>query len=151
MVGKQERRSAKGSRFAFIELSDPTGTIEVALFSEVLSASRELLESSVPLLISVNAQLENGAPRVTARDVQALDAAIGNGATNLEVHLVEPGSLERLRATLEEAGAGRGRVRLVLEIEGREVEVALPGGYAVSPAVRMAIEAFPGVSAVEQI
>ena len=151
MVGKQERRSAKGSRFAFIELSDTTGTVEVALFSELLSASRELLESSVPLLVSVNAQLDNGAPRVTARSVQALDDVIGNGFADLEVHLVEPCSLDRLRATLDGAGAGRGRVRLVLEIEGREIEVALPGGYAISPAVRMAIEAFPGVSAVEQV
>ena len=151
MVGKQERRSAKGSRFAFINLSDPSGTVEVALFSEILAASRELLESGVPLLLSVTAQLDGDAPRVTARRVQALDDAIGNGAADLDVHLVGPGSLDRLRATLDGAGAGRGRVRLVLEIGGSEVEVALPGGYAISPAVCMAIEAFPGVSGVQQV
>ena len=88
---------------------------------------------------------------MTARRVQALDDAIGNGAADLDVHLVGPGSLDRLRATLDGAGAGRGRVRLVLEIGGSEVEVALPGGYAISPAVCMAIEAFPGVSGVQQV
>ena len=41
---KQERKSAKGNRFAFVQLSDPTGLYEVTVFSDMLEAARDLLE-----------------------------------------------------------------------------------------------------------
>ena len=148
---KQERRSSRGNRFAFVELSDQNGTIEVTLFSEALSASRELFVPGKPLIVTVDARIDNGAPRVTARDVRALDEVIGDGAANLEVHVCEASSLGRLRGALDDAGRGRGRVRLVLEIDGREIDVALPGGYAITPAVCMAIEEFPGVNQVHRV
>jgi DNA polymerase-3 subunit alpha len=151
VVGRQERRSARGNRFAFIELSDPSGSIEVALFSETLAACQELLDANVPLLISVSVQIEGGVPRVTARSVQGLDDAVSGTAANLEVHLTECSSLDRLRTALDDAGKGRGRVHLVIEADGREIEIELPDGYAISPAVCMEIGEFPGVVGVEQV
>ena len=151
VVGRQERRSARGNRFTFIELSDPTGSIEVALFAETLAASRELLDAAVPLLVTVSAQLESGVARVTARNVQGLDAAVSGTAANLEVHLTESACLDRLRATLDHAGRGQGRVRLLVADGDREIEVELPEGYAISPAVCMEIQEFPGVVDVQQI
>ncbi len=151
VVGRQERRSALGNRFAFIELSDPSGSVEVALFSETLAACRELLEANVPLLISISVQIEGGVPRVTARSVQGLDDAVSGTAANLDVHLTECTCLERLRTALDEAGKGRGRVRLVIEADDREIEIELPDGYAITPAVCMEIGKFPGVVGVEQV
>jgi DNA polymerase-3 subunit alpha len=148
---KQERRSAKGNRFAFVTLSDKTGTVEVTLFAEALSANRERLESGSPLLVSVNVQFEGDGMRVTARHVQSLDDAIGDGATDLKVHLAEGACLARLRAILEDAGKGRGRVSIVIEADGDEIEVALPDGYAISPAVCAEIQEFPGVVNVAQV
>ena len=34
--GKQVRKSAKGNRFAFAQLTDPTGAYEVTIFSDVI-------------------------------------------------------------------------------------------------------------------
>ncbi len=148
---KQERRSSRGGRFAFVELSDQSGTVEVTLFSEVLSASRELLESGVPLFVSADARLEGDALRVTARSIQKLDAVVADAASGLRVRLAEASALDHLRAALDQAGRGRSRVTLVLELEDREVEVALSGGYAVSPAVSMAIRRIGGVEAVHEL
>ena len=36
VAGRQERKSAKGNRFAFAQLSDVSGAYEVTLFSDVL-------------------------------------------------------------------------------------------------------------------
>ena len=44
VIGRQERTSAKGNRFAFVQLSDTSGMFEALVFSETLSTSRELLE-----------------------------------------------------------------------------------------------------------
>jgi DNA polymerase III alpha subunit len=39
ILKKQEKVSQKGSKYAFLQLSDPTGIFEVTLFSELLAAS----------------------------------------------------------------------------------------------------------------
>src|SRR5262249_40860699 len=58
VTGRQERTSAKGSRFAFVQLSDASGVYEVVVFSELLAAHRELLEPGTPLLLGVDVRLE---------------------------------------------------------------------------------------------
>jgi DNA polymerase-3 subunit alpha len=151
VVGKQERRSARGARVGFVQLSDPSGVIEVALFSEVLSASRELLESGVPLSIAADARRDGETLRVTARSIQALDPNAVNAAAGLTVRLNGAAALDRLRTALGQANGGSGRVTLVVELDDREVEVTLPGGYAVSPSVCHAIQALPGVGAVHEV
>ncbi len=41
VAGRQERKSARGNRFAFAQLSDTTGAYEVTIFSDVLEKSRD--------------------------------------------------------------------------------------------------------------
>lgn len=43
---KQERKSAKGNRFAFVRLSDPTGVYEITVFSDLLLKHRDDLEQA---------------------------------------------------------------------------------------------------------
>src|SRR5438094_2034675 len=43
VIGKKERTSARGSRFAFVQLSDTSGVFEITLFSDTLSQVRPLL------------------------------------------------------------------------------------------------------------
>ena len=43
-MGKQERTSQKGNRFAFIQLTDASGMYEATIFSERLTQAREMLE-----------------------------------------------------------------------------------------------------------
>ena len=45
VIDKLERTSAKGNRFAFVQCSDQSGAFELTVFSEVLSAKRNLLEA----------------------------------------------------------------------------------------------------------
>jgi len=151
IVDKQERRSSRGSRFAFVQLSDQSGTVEVAVFSEVLSAGRELLESGRPLFVPVELRLDGDTLRVTARTLRALDDVVQNGGSDLRVHVDDAAALDRLRDALAEADKGRGHVRLVILLDDRDVEVELPGRYSVSPAVCLAVKALPGIAAVQEI
>ena len=109
MAGKQERRGARG-RFAFITLSDPSGDIEVALFSEILESSRELLDTGAPLLIKASAQSEGDLLRLNAHSIQSLNEVVAKTVCDLEVHMVEAPALGGLHEILARAGAGRGRV-----------------------------------------
>nr|WP_298684241.1 DNA polymerase III subunit alpha [uncultured Dongia sp.] len=151
VVGKQERTSAKGNRFAFIQLTDASGMYEATIFSERLTAAREMLEPGRALLLNVDCrQDEEGGLRLMVNEVSSLDQAAAATAAGLKIFLKDPGPVESIRQILGKAGRGRGRIELVLDIpeQRREVDITLQDRIAVSPAVRGAIRAIPGVAEV---
>jgi DNA polymerase-3 subunit alpha len=147
LVGKQERTSAKGNRFAFLQLTDPSGLFEATIFSERLNEARELLEPGRALLLTVDLRMEEDSLRLLVHSVEALDQAASNTGAGLRVFLREPSPIESLKQILTRAGRGKGKVELLLDLadEQREVAIALPGRFAISPVVRGAIKAVPGI------
>ena len=152
VIGKQERTSRQGNRFAFAQLSDTSGMYEVMVFSELLSRARELLDSGQPLLVTVNAELRGDGeePRLTAQQIELLDQAVAQSGAGLKLFLADPAPLSSLKAVLarEQAAAARGRIALVLDLPcGEEVEIELPQRYQLSAQLRQAIKAIPGLVA----
>jgi len=146
VVGKQERRSKSGNRFAFVQLSDTTGIYEVALFSEILSRTREILDGGTPLLITADLRVEGDDIRLTAQDIQPLEEAAAASAQGLKCYIAEPEPIQRLKALLEAQGKGRGRVTLVLDLPGEEsLEFELPQSYRLSPDFRKAVKGIQGL------
>ena len=73
MIGRKERTSARGNRFAFVQMSDPSGAFEVTLFSEMLAQARALLDSGQPLVVTVDVRSEEESLRLTAQKIEPLD------------------------------------------------------------------------------
>ena len=132
---------------AFVQFSDATGVYEVTLFSETLGQCRELLEGGQTLLLRVASEHRDvDEPRLTAQSVEPLDNAAARASSGLDLHLTSPGPLESLKSLLAREGRGRGHIRLVLALDdGQEVEFDLGQSYRLSPEVRQAIKAVPGV------
>jgi DNA polymerase-3 subunit alpha len=64
----------------------------------------------------------------------------------------DEGPLNSLATVFREHGErGPGKVRLMLEAGGREIEMDLPQSYAISGAVRSAVKAIPGVIDVQDL
>lgn len=150
VVGKQERTSRQGNRFAFVQLSDSSGVYEVMVFSELLSAVRELLDSGEPLLVTVtqDSRGDGQEQRLTAQAMEPLEQAAAKASDGLRVFLGESSALQSLKAVLAQkaGGAARGKVTLVLDLQsGREVELELPDQYKLSAEMRRAVKAIPGV------
>ena len=144
--------SSRGSKMAFVQMSDATGSYEITVFSEVLAGSRELLESGVPLLATVDVQRWNEGFRLTAQSIQPLDEAAARAAAGLCVFMCDETPLTSLANVFREHGEkGPGRVRLMLETEDREIEIDLPGGFAISVAMRSAVKSIPGVMDVRDL
>ncbi|MDC0033468.1 DNA polymerase III subunit alpha [Alphaproteobacteria bacterium] len=142
----QQRTSAKGNRFAYLRLSCIGGQLEVVLFSEILSSSRELLESGKPLLLTCEARSDGEGVRLSAVLVEDLDLAVARSSAGLKVHVNREDAFMELKSAITQGKQGRGQVRLLLDINGHQsVELSLPGGYAVSADLRAAISAVPGV------
>ncbi|MCP5085769.1 MAG: DNA polymerase III subunit alpha [Rhodobacteraceae bacterium] len=156
--GKQERKSARGNRFAFVQLSDPTGLFEVTVFSDTLEQCRDLLVAGQNVVLTVEANLEADQLKLLARGAQPVDAAVMDAAAmGLRVFVNDEAAIESVATRLEDAtkGAGkrgRGPVHLVLshpDLPG-EVEVALKQEYTLNPQIKGAIKHVPGVQVVEE-
>ncbi len=150
-IARQERTAKSGNRFAFLQLSDMSGVFEVMLFSEVLSAARELIDQGVPLLIAADGRLDGEQVRYTAQTIEPLDKAAANVGASLRIYLSDPAPVESLKRLLEREARGKGRIWLVAMSEGRETEIALAGRYSCSPPLRQAIKALGGVVQVEEV
>src|SRR5205823_10210974 len=70
VVDKKERSSARGNRFAFVQMSDPSGMFEVTLFAELLSQMRGLLEPGQLLVVTVDVRSEEENLRLTAQKIE---------------------------------------------------------------------------------
>jgi len=151
-LGRQERTSARGARYAFVQLSDATGVLEATAFSEVLATSRELLDSGKPLLLGVEARMGDGGMRVGIASVRDLEQAAAEAGKELVVHVNEAQAFQHISTILEDEKPGRATVRLVLEVESdREVCLTLNRRIALSPSTAQAVKSMPGVIEVQAI
>jgi DNA polymerase III subunit alpha len=154
VASRQERKSARGNRFAFVQLSDPTGLYEVTCFSEVLEASRDHLDAGSNVVLTVKAELEGETLKLLAQGITPIDAATATaGAQDLRIHLARPEAATSLASLLSKV-EGRTRAAITLCITdpaGREVDITLPDTYPVTPQIKGAIKAMHGVLAVEDI
>ncbi len=145
-LGRQERTSARGSRFAFVQLSDATGVIEATAFSEVLSSSRDLLDSGRPLLLGIEARLSDSGLRVGIASVRDLEEAAADAGRELIVHIGNTEALEPISSVLSNEKPGRATVRLLLEVDpAREISVELKHKISLSSATAQAMKSLPGV------
>lgn len=152
VVAAKERTTRTGSKMCWLRLSDTAGSFEVTLFSEVLSRVRDLLVAGERLVVTADARAEGEAVRLTAVDVERLDQVVASAAMGVRARVSESLALERLRAVLDTAGPGRGRVLLTAVFaSGEEVEFDMGRGWAVSPGLISALETVPGVVAVEEV
>jgi DNA polymerase-3 subunit alpha len=151
VIGRKERNSARGNRYAFVQMADASGTFEVTLFSEVLREARTLLDSGAPLVVTVEARSEEENLRLTAQKIEALDAVVARATAGLKILVGEERALAPLKSVIVREPPGRGRVTLVLDLPSREVEIAIPGGFRVDPKFRAAVQALPGILEVHEL
>jgi DNA polymerase-3 subunit alpha len=152
VVGKRERTSARGNRYAFVAMSDASGVFEITIFSDVLATSRELLDGGQPLIVTVDVRSEEQSLRLTAQKIEPLDKVVASAAAGMKVFVGAEEALARLKGLFQrEAVSGRGRVTVVLDLPANEVEIALPGGFRVDPRLRAAVKSLPGIVDVHDI
>ncbi len=151
VIGKQERTSAKGNRFAFVQLSDSSGIYEVLVFSESLVNAGELLESGVPLLVTVDARMEGETFRLAAQKIQALDRVAAAAGGRISIRFSDSSPVDAIKDLIAKEEKGQGVVRLVFPFDAEtEIEMQIPGKFALSATTREAIRRLPGILEVRE-
>ena len=159
VVGRQERKSARGNRFAFVQLSDFTGNFEVTLFSDVLEKSRNNLDSGARVILTVEASFEGEQLKLLCRSVTNIDEAISTDTSHgIKIFVEDTKVLPSLISVLGQASENRkivskGPIHLCLISSGLPGEVELDTGITcdTSPQIRGAIKSLDGVLDVQEI
>jgi len=155
---RQERKSARGNRFAFVSLSDPTGLYEVTVFSDTLEAARDHLEPGMAVVLTVEATLEGESLKLLARAAQPIDmVAADAGSAGLRVHVDTAEAVTSVATLLarmadEIRTRARGPVRFCIadRVSGAEIEVATGRDFPINPQIKGAIKSLAGVVLVEE-
>ena len=152
----QERKSARGNRFAFISLSDPTGLYEVTVFSDTLEAARDLLQPGQNVVLTVEATLEGDTLKLLARAAQPIDqVAADAGGSSLRIYLDRAEAAASVASLFARLDGGRSKGQIILCVQdpatGREIDLVLPNPYPITPQIKGAIKAIGGVVAVEEM
>jgi DNA polymerase-3 subunit alpha len=147
------RRSRSGKPFAWIGFSDESCDFEVTAFSEVLLKFEDLLKPGIPLLLSVTADDQGGALRLTLESVRKLTRNERRGHGALSIRVANPDALSAIRASLAACAPPGDHVEttsliLTLPEQSCEVIVALPRDFRAGPENRGALQLIDGVGVV---
>lgn len=152
ILDRKDKRMRDGDRFyAFIQLSDSSGVFETTVFSELLAAHDELLKPGKAIvLVSSLDWGEDDQVRMRTQGIRSLDEAAKSASAGLKIIVDNTKALPPIRGILEPR-KGKGRVNLALMIDGGRTADVEIGRFAVTPDLRRAIRALPGVVEVEEV
>ena len=155
ILGRQERTAKSGNRFAFVQVSDATGSYEVTVFSEQLAIARPHLETGTPVLLDVDVQSdgrgEGSELRYIIRSVEPLQAAAERLALGVRLVVRTEAAITALPPFLTQLPKGKARLQLVLTLDdGAEAEIELPGAWQINEAAKAQLRALPGGADVQE-
>jgi len=156
---RQERISQRTKkRFAYLNLSDPSGEYEVFVGEETLVRHRDILKAGNLLELQVKLDMRDGELSFTVNTVKLLGGASGDTApkiSGLDVYIRNGETLEALKrciAGLESAPMkAKGKMNIIVPIEdAREIALKLPGQYGLDDTFQAALKAVPGVEKINE-
>lgn len=150
----QKRLSKTGNKYAFLEVSDASGSFEGILFSEALSRYEEVINSGLPLLVNVtiDKQSEEASPRVMINLVETLDKAISEVANGLIISVNDVNAVRGLKEILSKDRNGRNKIYIKPENNEWDVRIELAGGYAFADSDFLSrIRSLAGVTTIKEI
>ncbi|MCB9977443.1 MAG: DNA polymerase III subunit alpha [Rhodospirillales bacterium] len=151
LLKKSEKVSQKGNRYAFLQLSDPTGVYEVTVFSDILHETREILEPGQTLLLTVDAEQREDQLRMTCFGLEPLDKQLEGRIMNISIVLDSAAPAKRIKEFLEIEGAGNSAIELFILLDHRKTAVlSLPGRWSLSAQARDVLRVQKGILKVTE-
>jgi len=154
VMGKQERTAKSGNRFAFVQLSDTSGTFEVTVFADLLSSSRDALVAGQAIMLEADAQTAASGGeeslRFIARTIERLTDVATRMAKGLRIKLYNGEIIPEIGKILATAPPGRGKVMLSLDLDDDTAEIKLTGSWLLNDGLKAALRQIgPGLEVQE--
>jgi DNA polymerase-3 subunit alpha len=154
LIKKQVRVAKSGNKFAFLQVSDPTGVQEIMIFSELLALKQDLLEPGTNLLIDLEIQQKDDENiRMLGQTITLLDDAVKDKARLSLITLNDTQSLPQLKDLLNAEGAGgNATIHLILPLNDNEnIEMELKGTHKLNTSTVNAIRQLGSVESLRDV
>lgn len=156
---RQERVSQRTKkRFAYLNLSDPSGEYEVFVGEELLVRHRDILQAGTLLEFQIKLDMRDGELRMTVNGVKPLTggrADIAPKISGLDIYIQSADTLEALKRCIDGLESApmkaKGKMNVIVPIEdAREIALKLPGQYGLDATFQAALKAVPGVEKISE-
>ncbi|MGL4371708.1 MAG: OB-fold nucleic acid binding domain-containing protein, partial [Alphaproteobacteria bacterium] len=141
LLAKQERLSKSGQKYAFLQLSDPTGVYEVVLFSETLANYRELLEPGTALLLTVSGRLDGETTRLTCNQLETCDGHLSKHMESVTLDIASQNALEALKRKISQLSPGNTMIYLKFRLPQVVLTFKLPTPYKFTGGLKAELQA----------
>lgn len=150
IIVKQERTSKTGQKFAFIQLSDSSGVYEIAVFSEVFSRSRDILNPGTAIHVSGIIRFDGDDFRITAQGIEILEKMTQGTSQAITIHVDSRVKIPVLAASLKKIPEGPTKL-LVNFVQDAQISVKLAGfpGISMTAEARSKLLGIEGVRKIE--
>lgn len=149
LLAKQERLSKTGHKFAFIQVSDPSGVFEVGVFSDTFTKSRDFLVPGQSLMLKVTIRFDEEDWRLTAQDIRTLDAIMQTQEHTLILQCTQELDVDMLKSALEQCSKGPARFQIRLTLpSGTCVTIKGFQSYTFTQETRSQLLTIPGVESL---
>jgi DNA polymerase III subunit alpha len=149
VIDRSERRTRTGNKMGIVQFSDQSGHFDAVLFAEGLQKFRDLLEPGKAVILRLSATADGDEVKARIEDVEPLDLVAAKQKQDLCIFLRDDKALPSISERLKERGEGKVSVVMILDNGAQEVEIELPGRFAISTQSANAMRAVPGVVNVE--
>jgi len=153
VVKKQEKMSQKGNKFAFMQVSDTQGVFEVTMFSDLLSATREILIPGTPILLSCDVDKKGeGDYRFLAQSIEPLTNAVQNVTRQVNICVARKEAVKNIKAVLDKVKIGKIRISLIVNHSpDTEVIMEIPNHCDINEKVISEIRQIDGVADIAEM
>ncbi len=148
VAARQERISGRGSKFAFLRLSDPTGSFEVMVFSELLEKNRALMEVGQNVVLGLEVAQMGENLRANAKSIMPIDALeFDQSKLVVALKLADETAIDHIANLSSKFKSGKlGELRVILPLEeGQSVTLSLGEDIPLNSEAQSALAQAPGV------
>lgn len=149
-----KRLSKSGNKYAFVGLSDTSGSFEALMFSDGIAKYENILNQKVPVLVklTIDSQNEDAHPRIMINSVKSLDDAITEQAKGVIITINNIAAVENIKNIIQKDKKGSNKIYIIPDINDWDVRIELDGGFAFYDTSFMGqLRNVPGVVSVQEI
>ncbi|MBL1420290.1 MAG: DNA polymerase III subunit alpha [Alphaproteobacteria bacterium] len=151
ITAKQEKRSKKGNKFAFIGLSDASAQYEAVMFGDVLEKYEEHLAVGTLVIVGIGADVDGDQIRPRVNSVEPLEKQASKSLqTSVKIYLEGKETIDFVKQQLKKGGKGEVSLVVISENKQFEVEILLKDQYIISSERIAAIKSLPQVQSIIQ-
>ncbi len=122
----QEKKSAKGTPFAIIKLSDNKGEFELFLFAEILINNRDKIKESESFILTLQKDksiLDVSKRRINIRKISSIDDMINKPYSKVTIELKENYNINEIKKLL--TNEGQTKISLIINKKNQRIHFNL--------------------------